>query len=218
MDHQEFSGWCEVLAARLPDTGAWLAKQSRATQGYWFEALAPYSHEDCACALQEVLNEGFAAYDRERVITQISKRAAAIAFKRSEDQKHQSRQRAGNRGSMAAGIASTLSNAGVGDAFRALLEEQRRRKADGSPMTDEERRAFVDRLLPDDDDPSKQPRVKCLVCQDSGFVSGRDDAGRHQTYGCNCEAGDKRMENFRESGRHLARALERVSFGEYGGN
>lgn len=213
MDRAEFKKWACDFRARFPASGDWLINLPEETRDVWFEdVFSLFDLADCLQVNRELMRSGeIEAYQREKIPTVFMRRCQEIAYEREQVRVKRmlERRKAQRSGSFHDGLLQGFSPCML-QAYSETLIAMQDARSRGEPMTDSEvcayARELMDRYDTATDDELSRPTYKCLTCCDSGYVSFDDEQRRRMVGHCDCEAGIKRRDAWRASGRSLARA------------
>lgn len=185
MTTDEFGEWIDHFGACFPEVREWLAKAGEATVAAWQRVIEPLALIDAKAAI-DVLIDGKEsipkAYERSEWPATIKRIASRLFLQRNPAPERTNLPITGPRHSMVEMLACIRECAKQGmDAEAALLVLEKR-----FPVADED-----------------QPRVRCLTCDDSGWVDVWDSCSvqcviakvpvkRYRgTMLCNCPSADR---------------------------
>lgn len=208
MSPEDFKHWFADLSRKSPMLAQWLGSLPLDTIDEWRdEVFAGFDLRD-ALVVNIETREGvhdFTGFQRDKFLPTYIRRCSELRASRelhSAEREWQSQKR--RRGGDA--FASITKDAFMGPAFaevRGKIDEWKSAN-DNKRVPDEllaqwsaEAAERVDR----GDDQEKQPRFRCLRCQDSGYVSFRDSQGRPMAGSCDCVLGAQRFNQWADHRR-----------------
>ncbi len=208
MNRDQWNQWFDDFSARLPETAAYLAKQSQATRDAWFEGI--FEAHDLEDALQMnrrlwETGEGISRFERDKLPSLFIRTLQEVAYDRQ--QREQTHKR---RPDYLGAMQAVQGDAVMGPAFRNVVSKIREYKQTNSgdmpsnALISQWTREYLDEHDTSVDDDG--PRYKCHRCRDTGWQN-YDSQGRVFCGACShCDAGAKRAEQKWRSGRTLGLA------------
>lgn len=197
MTEADFRTWLNDAARRWPSLGEWL-KSNPSTLSVWLEdCFSLYELDECLTANLMIFQSG-ESFSWERIPGLIIRTVGAIRERRLAAARNAQtvRDSVGYRTHFDGSMRRALDD---------LVAFQNARREAGTPITPDERRAFVDEWFEkNDNEPDRERTYKCSHCCDTGWISARDRKGRTYDGTCgHCETGRDRKAKYEKNGRTI---------------